>query len=165
MSNIDSSYLSRALDVKQQKKMLRHISKFLRTRINEFDAIAIRGMSGALVGSIIAARLNKPLIVVRKQDGNHSGRRVEGIKNAKDYIILDDLISTGDTADIIKDEVKNFNGAKLVGIVLYNGWSGEGFLQNCADRFDCWIHQLYNEETYPGGFSKNEEVLVKPKGR
>ena len=65
----------------------------------EFDALAFRGMSGALIAPSVALRLNKSMILVRKEnDDSHSGMCAEGDKTARTYIIIDDFQSTGYTA-------------------------------------------------------------------
>ena len=65
----------------------------------EFDVIAFRGMSGCLLAAPLSYLTGKPLIMVRKpNDGSHSGMRVEGDYAAKSYIIVDDFVSTGNTA-------------------------------------------------------------------
>lgn len=75
----------------------------------EFDSIAFRGMSGALIGPPVALRLNKSMLLVRKdEDDSHSSSKVEGDRNVKRYIILDDFSCSGDTMEAIKSELKEF---------------------------------------------------------
>lgn len=75
----------------------------------EFDALAFRGMSGALIAPAIAMRLNKSLILVRKdEDNTHSNQSVEGDRTARTYIIIDDFQATGDTARKIIKGVRGF---------------------------------------------------------
>ncbi len=87
-----------------------------------FDAIAFRGMSGALIAPIIAYKKKKNLLLVRKpRDGGHSGRMVEGDRRSRRYIIIDDFISGGETVRTIVKRVKQFAPqAKCVGVYLYN---------------------------------------------
>lgn len=90
----------------------------------EYDAIAFRGMSGALIAPVLSFLTGKPLLMVRKpksvEDG-HSFYRVEGYSAAKHYVIVDDLISSGDTIRQIKSLVRsNFPEAECIGILLYN---------------------------------------------
>lgn len=101
------------------------------THLN-FDAIAIQGYSGSLVGSPVALELGKELIVVRKR---HDGR--EAHDNPKSfgrvvspfifttpfkYIILDDLCQSGATIrSIIKEIHEIHTSAKFVGTYLYAG--------------------------------------------
>ena len=111
-------YLSKALEsieeaVTDCKKGLEGI---------DFDTIAFRGMSGALVAPIVARDLKKEIILVRKTgEDNHSGYSLEGHVGAKKYVILDDFVSTGRTVREIIKQVKDCTEtAELVGGVFYN---------------------------------------------
>lgn len=86
-----------------------------------FDAIAFTGLSGAVLASAVAMRMNKLLYCVRKSGENrHSDYDVEGPLGALRYVIIDDLIQTGGTIRRIISQVRNHdNKAKLVGIWLY----------------------------------------------
>lgn len=87
-----------------------------------FDAIAFTGLSGALLGSAVAMRLEKLLYCVRKVGENrHSDHEVEGPLGEFRYVIIDDLIHTGGTLRRIIRQVRQHsdNQAKLVGIWLY----------------------------------------------
>jgi len=92
----------------------------------EFDAIVIRGMSGALFAHYVFDKTGKPIVVVRKGESSH-GRDVEipYPSNIKKYIILDDLVASGNTIISIKqkmDEMPFKSKAydfELVAIVLY----------------------------------------------
>lgn len=82
----------------------------------KFDAIAFRGLSGALVAPSIAIMMNKHLLAVRKTgDTDHSKYRVEGYMGCP-YIIVDDLIESGETMETIIDAVGSFPEA----IFLWN---------------------------------------------
>ena len=116
------------------------------------DAIAIRGMSGALVGGAVALATGIPLMCVRKGRSSHSYMRVEGAYNEHkgaqtvNYVIIDDCVCSGKTIDTIMKEVNKFvkditryhyegvgpSGAKPISIFLYNepstppfDWKGE----------------------------------------
>lgn len=74
--------------------------EYLRRHKDKFDFIAVRGFSGALVGSPAALRLNKPLVVIRKPDeSNHQGcsALINGRYASGRYVFLDDFISSGAT--------------------------------------------------------------------
>jgi orotate phosphoribosyltransferase len=92
-------------------------------KLKDFDSIAYSGMSGALIASIVSMELDKGLFCVRKEsDKNHSGRRIEsGFKKSKKYIIIDDLIDSGDTIKyIVENMTKEYPETRCVGIYLYN---------------------------------------------
>lgn len=88
----------------------------------DFDAIAIRGLSGLLIAPIVAMEMNKTLLVVRKPDEKcHSSKRIEGDYNTRRYVILDDFISSGSTVYAIYDEIKErLPSAHCIGVFEYN---------------------------------------------
>lgn len=88
------------------RERLRAATKALRS--HNFDTLAFRGMSGAFLGPALAARLNKQMILVRKNDGSHSPYLVEGNTNARRYIIVDDFVDSGETMTAITEKVKEF---------------------------------------------------------
>lgn len=73
-----------------------------------FDTIAYRGASGAIIASIIAHRLKKPLLLVRKPDDTkgHSPFMLEGPRSVKRYLIVDDFMSSGATYEAIRAAVR-----------------------------------------------------------
>lgn len=108
--HIDSIYLSRALDPVEIANVITAAERQLKNV--EFDAIAFRGMSGALIAPIIAYLMHKSLIMVRKPktaEPNHSGRLIEGDMYATRYVIIDDCTSTGQTVNTIHDEIRKWN--------------------------------------------------------
>lgn len=109
---------------------------------HEFDSIAFRGMSGALVAPPLALSLRKELIVVRKpsdlasgSDATHSGYLVEGCKSCKKYVIVDDLIISGRTTCSIYRAIKNFApNAECIGAILYSNLTKEDIKQELEKR-------------------------------
>lgn len=87
----------------------------------EFDTIAFTGMSGALFAPIVAYKLHKEIVAIRKpRDGSHSDYDTEGYLHASKYIIIDDFVSSGRTVKrIIKEMLKFAPAAQLVGIYTY----------------------------------------------
>ena len=90
---------------------------------DEFDAIAFRGMSGALLATPVALAMKKTLILVRHlDDPSHSEEMVEGDCTARTYVILDDFIASGDTVRAIKEAVADWAPqAKYLGTLLAIG--------------------------------------------
>lgn len=95
---------------------------------NSFSGMAFRGQSGAALAYPLSARLNIPLICVRKTREISHGLNVEGSsRNIRRYIIIDDFIENGNTIKAIikaiaKEEQWRSPGksnTKCVGIVLY----------------------------------------------
>lgn len=120
-----SSYLDMVFD--SPRKLIRHLAKVITKSKLEFDTIAFRGMSGALVAPTLAYVLNKHLLVVRKDgETTHSCHRVEGNANARKVLIVDDFISSGSTVQSIIDGINknlprpdNAPPVEFVGIVGY----------------------------------------------
>lgn len=112
-------YMGNWLDPHELKSHVKQAVDMLVESEIQFDAIAFRGISGAILGPQIAVALDKSMILVRKpNDGSHSLQNaaygtnskltplVEGDINARTYIIVDDFQSSGATAKEIRDEIR-----------------------------------------------------------
>jgi orotate phosphoribosyltransferase len=118
----DGGYLSNAFDfvklVEQGRLML--IDK-------DFDTFVGTGLSGTIGASVLAAALNKHLLIVRKPDdtGNHSGNKVEGRIGQK-WVFVDDMISSGATLQRVQEVVSGLEGApQYVASYTYGAYRGE----------------------------------------
>lgn len=91
-------------------------------RKHDFDAIAFTGSSGAALAFPLSFFMKVPLIHVRKMDGSHYQEPIEGSVSSKRYVIVDDMISSGNTINRIIDVInRNYKRpAKAVGICLFN---------------------------------------------
>jgi orotate phosphoribosyltransferase len=127
MPAIRSDYLKHLVDVARLPETVTKLVKLIKDSEVEFDAIAFRGMSGALIAPIIAMKLKKNMLMVRKDDGNHFGSNLEGVESSERYIIIDDLICSGNTLRIIREEVtKRIATAQCVGVFLSReSWSNK----------------------------------------
>lgn len=118
-----SSYLKECLAGTDLQRTVFACVEALKGR--DFDAIAYRGNSGALVAPAVAAILGKHVIMVRKTDGpdkqHHSAHGVEGVADTVRYVIIDDFISSGHTLGIIVKEIRQElnRNSTCVGIVEY----------------------------------------------
>jgi hypothetical protein len=135
---------------------VRDVTDDLKPHKQRFDFLAVTGMSGVLVGSPVAIRLHRPLVVVRKdRDICHSGgedliNRVEA--NGR-YLILDDFISMGNTYRRLRER---FDTEELAGRTRYAGtylysdhmlsWEGDGLIRYDPD---------------PSRYTEPERVAVK----
>lgn len=85
------------------------------------DALAVSGISGLAIGGIVSYLTHIPLIVIRKERSIHT-RRVaeipfeEGEKFT--YLIVDDMVASGDTLDYIESTLAPLGGTEL-GVYLY----------------------------------------------
>ena len=120
---MSSEYLRDPLCGKKLRKIAKAISRSVKKSGLEFDSIAFRGMSGALLAPTVASLLEKPLLLVRKgKTSRHSKRSVEGyIGKGCSYIIIDDFIFSGETVKEIQQEINDeCDDTECVGIFLYN---------------------------------------------
>jgi hypothetical protein len=114
-----ATHLSTALTPAKLRKAVASTIKFLKKK--EFDAIAFRGLSGQLFAPIVALRLRKTLLAVRKGEDTHSTQMVEGDFGARNYIIIDDFITGGNTVNQIIKEIHTIKPTmKCVGYFGYN---------------------------------------------
>jgi len=92
------------------EKVARRTTADLRLHKNEWDSIVVTGVSGLLVGPIVAVRLHKPLVVIRKQvdlQNSHASTLVENwLRLGMRYCLVDDFTSTGATITRVKKVVK-----------------------------------------------------------
>ena len=110
-----SSHMLPYLDPSSLEKYLSLAEQALRIQADQFDSIAFRGMSGALLGPPLAMRLNKGMLLVRKSnDNSHSSFRVEGFIGCKRYVIVDDFVSSKNTINNIVECIYNNIGTEAV---------------------------------------------------
>jgi len=140
-----SSHIEAILDPDERLHTLRWISGKLAGI--DCDTIAVCGASGMLAVSVVDERPDVDVILVRKkEDSTHSKLPVEGVRG-REYVIIDDLVSSGDTITHIVDSIKEFSPhSQCVGVLLYhpsrrnsptyNVYTGESltsFLDWCQD--------------------------------
>lgn len=101
-----ASHLKPLFNQKARKKIVRWAKSILKNSpyFKEVNAIAVRGVSGIVFGSLVADACNLQLIVARKpSDKRHSSRDTEGLFEDCKYVILDDLIDSGETFQEIQE--------------------------------------------------------------
>lgn len=99
----------------------------LREIQDEFDAIVVTGVSGLVVGSPVALRLRKPLLVLRKAHSEEASHGLSGeLLNwqalrgtEKRVVFLDDFISAGDTFRRCRSAVEGIARGVLVAEYTY----------------------------------------------
>lgn len=115
-----ASHTSRILNHKYRNKVVIEAYTKLSKVDFWYDAIACSGTSGLIVVPQIAELLKKNIIVVRKETNNtYSDFILEG-PHTKQYIIIDDLICSGNTAKRIISYINSENPrSKCMGIYTY----------------------------------------------
>ena len=120
-------------DTKTRTKIVKTLLKILKPRIEEFDAIAISGYSMAMISPILADKLKKNIVLVRKPSEDRiSSYRAEGIHYQR-CIIIDDLICSGFTFIRIIDGLKEIH-CTTIGFVLYN----DSMTRHQYKDIPCW---------------------------
>lgn len=91
----------------------------------DFDTVVVRGVSGLLIGPIIAYVMDKKLLVVRKPpEAGHSAYVVEG-SWGKRAIIVDDFICSGETIRSIGSELSKVpDQPEIIGVYIYHPKEG-----------------------------------------
>lgn len=115
-----SSHTCRVLNHKIRNKIIIKAVCDLRKIKDDFDSIACCGTSGLMVVPQVAELLNKNIIIIRKKhDKCYSDFTVEGVKPFR-YIILDDLICSGNTLWYIRRSIEDeYARVKCVGFYSY----------------------------------------------
>jgi adenine/guanine phosphoribosyltransferase-like PRPP-binding protein len=154
-----ASHLTPMLDPERAKFTVKQVIKMIKARGLKFDAIACRGVSGLLIAPIVAMRLGKFLIVVRKGEKTHSCYEVEGDHGAQRYVILDDFIDAGDTVKAITSKIYAVNPeARCAGFIAYKRLS----YKNSNTPFGIQMEQAWwdQETTYTNRFFPDEYIVA-----
>lgn len=158
-----SSYLHSALDRNKIDLTVNTLIHLIQENKFDFDAIAFTGMSGALIAPLVAQRLQKGLLMVRKTgDGSHSGYIVEGGLDCTKFIIIDDLIMSGNTIRNLLEKVKTVcPNATCSGIILYHEEANDYDFENRIPvrsfrLLDSRITYRGKRETLPLSFSRSK---------
>jgi hypoxanthine phosphoribosyltransferase len=135
-------YLRDIVTSEGMKASVNCLVKGLRPLKKKFDAIAFRGMSGAIIAPNIAQRLGKDIIGIRKNDERrHSGYKVEGVI-CNNYIIVDDFIDSCKTIETIQSEIHDWcENATLVGIALYASYELNRECKRFMKTHNVWVFQ------------------------
>jgi adenine/guanine phosphoribosyltransferase-like PRPP-binding protein len=112
------SHLEKLFDIKSRTIIVKELIALLKPHLDEFDAIAVSGYSMALVVPILAYKLKKEIILVRKDsEERHSSHNVEG-KSDQRVVFVDDLISSRSTYNHVEKGLRTID-CTIVGIVMY----------------------------------------------
>jgi orotate phosphoribosyltransferase len=115
-----SSHTCHVLNHKIRNKIIIKAVCDLRKISDQFDSIACCGVSGLMVVPQIAELLNKNILLIRKKNEKcYSDFAIEGIKPFR-YIIIDDLICSGNTVRHIQRSIRNeYEKTICVGLYCY----------------------------------------------
>ncbi|MEK6860493.1 MAG: hypothetical protein AABY07_00850 [Nanoarchaeota archaeon] len=114
------SYISEILKDRDKKVALG--VKALKDK--EFDSIIVRGVSGMIIGTSLALKLKKNLVIIRKEKSIHSGQEVEFAIQPKKCVFVDDLVCSGETFREVKSKLDELIGICprpiIIGVYLEN---------------------------------------------
>jgi orotate phosphoribosyltransferase len=149
---LHSGYLHSVLDMECLPLTIKLLEKMIVDSGLEFSTIAFRGMSGALIAPLIAHKLGKNLLMVRKTgDECHSSHSTEGTHSNENYIIIDDLISSGATVRKTIEAVNHMEEcreAKCVGIFLYFDWASPYYFKTGAQKIPTWSFKCHKAQKF-----------------
>lgn len=133
-------YLQHLLEPKIAKQVVTLVIKMIKESGIEFDAIACRGLSSLLIAPIVAMRLNKTLLCIRKEGENsHSNNVVEGDHAARRYLIIDDFIDSGATIKTITATLHGFNPSmRCAGFIAYKRLVPNGYTAWEDAKHNAW---------------------------
>lgn len=114
------SHTCRVLNHKIRNKIIIKAVCDLRKIQDQFDSIACSGVSGLMVVPQIAELLNKNIVLVRKKNEKcYSNFIIEGAAPFR-YIILDDLICSGNTLKYIRKNIsQEYERSQCIGLYCY----------------------------------------------
>lgn len=120
---VTSSYHFPTLQIEQRVKTLQRVVRIYdaNPKFRELPLV-VTGISGMAIGVPLAFQLNLEFCVVRKKgDSDNASHRIEGYIPIGEFLILDDLVSSGNTIKRITDAIKGVSpDARCIGIILYN---------------------------------------------
>lgn len=120
-----SDYLNQAFSVSRREEAVERVVTLLRKpKFEKVDCLALRGLSGLIIGSIAAHRTGKKLAVIRKPNDDSHGdwNLVEASHLVTNWLFVDDFLSSGKTLFWTKTAMEAaFPKAKCAGAFVYNG--------------------------------------------
>lgn len=108
---------------------LRKVTNLIVAEVSKMDPkpvfVAVRGTSGTVIGGTVSLVSDIPLVVVRKNDDSSHAMgygSVQGISDADGpYVIVDDLVDTGDTVrQIIRAVSTRTTRSECIAVILYS---------------------------------------------
>lgn len=153
MAHVRTTYLGSIFNQNCFPRMVRKLVAKIKKSGVQFDTIVFRGSSGSMVAPLVALKLKKELTHIRKRDNNHYHCELEGYVGASNFIIVDDLICSGETINemfrvvrsvennLWSDDAPPIKTAKCVGIFLYHSSKEDGehkvrFKRNNSEKWE-----------------------------
>jgi len=132
---IGADWLEPGYDLNTTKEYLDHMLPII-SDLKEtipFDTLALIGYSGIAIGTLVSWHLKIPVIAVRKEM-THDSYLAFGYRKARRVVLIDDFISSGETAQLVFKRINDFCGAKLVAVLCYRWDKGVHQETVCVDE-------------------------------
>src|SRR4029077_1371255 len=154
-----SQYLEHIVQTQKRKETVRKAVEALHPYT--FDAIAVTGLSGWLIGPEIASAMDKEILAVRKGEHHSHGRYgVEGIARPDYYVIVDDLVDSGDTARRILEAVGGlYPASTCIGVLEVNALWGVWHISRRYGRWPLGVPRLNVDEYTSAVNQKNFSLM------
>ena len=147
---------------KERNKIVNYFLESIRNENLDIDVIAGTEAAGIPWAAWIAAKLNKPMVFVRKKKKDHGKEnRVEGrLPKASNVIVIEDLISTGGSSLDAVEAVREAGGEVLACLAIFT-YEMSSAKKNFAEK-KCKLMALSNFSTLVNvaaekGYIKNKE--------
>lgn len=129
------------------RKFIKKELASLALSVGDFDGVAGVATAGIAHGALVADELGLPFIYVRSKPKGHGRQNlIEGdISQAKSYIVVEDLISTGGSSLQAVDALRE-NGATVAGVIALFSY-GFDKAKNTFREADCPFATLSHYET------------------
>lgn len=122
------------------------LTQLIKSHYPDVEVIAGTATAGIPHAAIIADKLNLPMVYVRSNTKGHGKKNaIEGrIKEGQKVVMVEDLISTGESVLSAADKV-NDEGGKVIGTVAIFTYA----LQKSLDAFNHQPYDLHTLISYP----------------
>ncbi len=129
------------------RKFIKKELASLALSVGDFDGVAGVATAGIAHGALVADELGLPFIYVRSKPKGHGRQNlIEGdISQAKRYIVVEDLISTGGSSLQAVDALRE-NGASVAGVIALFSY-GFDKAKNAFQKANCPFATLSHYET------------------
>lgn len=120
---IRAEYLKDICDLDYRKVSLDEAVEALAPHVGEFDCIVVVASASGMFGAMLADRLNKHLVIIRKLGvSTHSeNERIELPCGCDTFLFVDDLVDSGHTRNFVLEIAAKYNLIHFGDYMYYGG--------------------------------------------
>lgn len=119
-------------DPKNAKLLAEELAKQIKASKIKIDAVCSPALGGLIAGFALASALDVRFIFAERVDGQMSIRRGFEVQKGKNYIICEDIITTGGSALEAAEQIKNQGGE----IVAFAALANRGFCKRVGSNIE-----------------------------